>query len=119
MSPPVPVTESPTARPVTPRHVPPWPVPRHQAGQGNDRGELVVSWRMLIRPDVVATVIYDGAGAKARSSTTTPAPGLPHRRRCADCRAVGESACPRHTLSRSTTGSPMPSAAPCAPCRAN
>jgi hypothetical protein len=56
-------------------------------------------WRMLIRPEVVATVIYEGAGAKARAIvTTTPAPGLAHRRCCADCRAVGESACPRHTL---------------------
>jgi hypothetical protein len=31
--------------------------------QGPDRGELIVSWAMPIRPDVVATVIYEGAGA--------------------------------------------------------
>ena len=46
--------------------------------QGNDRGELLVSWRMPIRPEVVATVIYEGDGAKARAIVTaTPAPGLP------------------------------------------
>ena len=31
--------------------------------QGPDKGELLVSWAMPIRPDVVATVIYEGAGA--------------------------------------------------------
>jgi len=31
--------------------------------QGRHRGDLIVTWRMPIRPDVVATVIYDGAGA--------------------------------------------------------
>ena len=36
--------------------------------QGADKGELIVSWSMPIRPDVVATVIYEGAGAaKARA----------------------------------------------------
>ena len=36
--------------------------------QGPDKGELLVSWAMPIRPDVVATVIYEGAGAaKARA----------------------------------------------------
>ena len=36
--------------------------------QGAGRGELIVSWSMPIRPDVVATVIYEGAGAgKART----------------------------------------------------
>lgn len=36
--------------------------------QGPDRGELIVSWAMPIRPDVVATVIYEGADAnKARA----------------------------------------------------
>ena len=30
---------------------------------GPDKGELIVSWAMPIRPDVVATVIYEGAGA--------------------------------------------------------
>ena len=36
--------------------------------QGPDQGELIVSWSMPIRPDVVATVIYEGAGAaKARA----------------------------------------------------
>jgi tRNA A-37 threonylcarbamoyl transferase component Bud32 len=34
---------------------------------GPDRSELVVSWTMPIRPDVVATVIYEGKGAKARA----------------------------------------------------
>ena len=35
---------------------------------GPDKGELIVSWSMPIRPDVVATVIYEGAGAaKARA----------------------------------------------------
>ena len=29
--------------------------------QGPDKGELIVSWAMPIRPDVVATVIYEGA----------------------------------------------------------
>ena len=43
--------------------------PRNAAvAQGQDRGELIVSWAMPIRPDVVATVIYEGAGAgKARA----------------------------------------------------
>jgi tRNA A-37 threonylcarbamoyl transferase component Bud32 len=36
--------------------------------QGRNGGELIVTWRMPIRPDVVATVIYDGAGsARARA----------------------------------------------------
>jgi hypothetical protein len=36
--------------------------------QGRTRGDLVVTWRMPIRPDVVATVIYEGAGtARARA----------------------------------------------------
>jgi len=35
--------------------------------KGSDKGELIVSWTMPIRPDVVATVIYDAAGAKARA----------------------------------------------------
>jgi tRNA A-37 threonylcarbamoyl transferase component Bud32 len=34
---------------------------------GPDRSELVVSWTMPIRPDVVATVIYEGKGSKARA----------------------------------------------------
>jgi tRNA A-37 threonylcarbamoyl transferase component Bud32 len=35
---------------------------------GPDKGELIVSWAMPIRPDVVATVIYEGAHAdKARA----------------------------------------------------
>ena len=34
---------------------------------GPDNGELIVSWTMPARPDVVATVIYEGAGAKARA----------------------------------------------------
>jgi len=47
--------------------------------QGRDKGELIVSWNMPIRPDVVATVIYEGAGAgKARTivnySSTPQAP---------------------------------------------
>jgi len=35
--------------------------------QGPDKSELIVSWTMPIRPDVVATVIYEGNGAKARA----------------------------------------------------
>jgi tRNA A-37 threonylcarbamoyl transferase component Bud32 len=35
--------------------------------QGPDKSELIVSWTMPIRPDVVATVIYQGNGAKARA----------------------------------------------------
>jgi serine/threonine protein kinase len=35
--------------------------------QGPHKSELIVSWTMPIRPDVVATVIYEGAGAKARA----------------------------------------------------
>jgi hypothetical protein len=35
---------------------------------GHGRGELIVTWRMPIRPDVVATVVYEGAGtARARA----------------------------------------------------
>ena len=30
--------------------------------QGHNRGELIVTWRMPMRPAVVATVIYEGAG---------------------------------------------------------
>ena len=35
--------------------------------EGSDRGELIVSWSLPTRPDVVATVIYEGAGSKARA----------------------------------------------------
>jgi len=36
--------------------------------QGQSTGELIVTWRMPTRPDVVATVIYQGAGtARARA----------------------------------------------------
>jgi hypothetical protein len=36
--------------------------------QGTGKGELIVSWSMPIRPDVVATVIYEGPdAAKARA----------------------------------------------------
>ena len=38
--------------------------------QGPAQGELLVSWTMPVRPDVVATVIYQGAGAKARAVVT-------------------------------------------------
>jgi len=44
--------------------------------QGPDKGELIMSWAMPTRPDVVATVIYDGAGTRARamvSYTSSPA----------------------------------------------
>ncbi len=38
---------------------------------GPDTGELIVTWRMPIRPDVVATVIYEGSGkARARAIVT-------------------------------------------------
>jgi serine/threonine-protein kinase PknK len=33
--------------------------------QGPDKGELIVSWGLPIRPEVVATVIYQGAGGRA------------------------------------------------------
>jgi len=48
--------------------------------QGPHSGDLVVTWRMPIRPDVVATVIYDGAGtARARAivSYTSSPRGVP------------------------------------------
>ena len=35
--------------------------------RGSNHSELIVSWTMPIRPDVVATVIYDGSGSKARA----------------------------------------------------
>ncbi len=34
---------------------------------GPDKGELIVSWGMPTRRDVLATVIYEGAGARARA----------------------------------------------------
>ena len=43
--------------------------------QGPDKGELIMSWAMPTRPDIVATVIYDGAGTRARamvSYTSSP-----------------------------------------------
>jgi tRNA A-37 threonylcarbamoyl transferase component Bud32 len=33
------------------------------AAQGTSKGELIVTWSMPIRPDVVATVVYEGPGA--------------------------------------------------------
>lgn len=44
-------------------------VPRNVAvTQGRAKGELIVTWRMPVRPATVATVIYEGAGAtKART----------------------------------------------------
>lgn len=45
--------------------------PRNVAvAQGPDAGELVVSWDMPTRRDVLATVIYEGAGARARAIVT-------------------------------------------------
>ncbi|MEP7033985.1 MAG: serine/threonine-protein kinase [Dermatophilaceae bacterium] len=51
--------------------------------QGPERGELIVSWAMPTRLDVVATVVYQGAGTKARAivsyrpdPTTLPAATL-------------------------------------------
>ena len=39
--------------------------------QGQRRGELILTWRMPIRPDVVATVIYQGSGTtRARAVVT-------------------------------------------------
>ena len=35
--------------------------------QGRDKGELIMSWDMPTRRDVLATVIYQGAGARARA----------------------------------------------------
>jgi tRNA A-37 threonylcarbamoyl transferase component Bud32 len=67
--------------------------PRELAvSQGDNRGELIVSWRMPVRPDVVATVIYQGAGtARARaivnynsaqpSALQTTLHGLPGKQR--------------------------------------
>jgi hypothetical protein len=60
--------------------------------QGHNRGELIVTWRMPVRPAVVATVIYEGAGAtRARavvnynssppSVPQTTLHGLPTRQR--------------------------------------
>jgi tRNA A-37 threonylcarbamoyl transferase component Bud32 len=60
--------------------------------QGDNQGELIVTWRMPIRPDVVATVIYQGAGtARARaivnynsapqSAPQTTLHGLPGKQR--------------------------------------
>jgi len=49
-------------------------------GQGQNGGELIVTWRMPIRPDVVATVIYQEAGrARARAvvSYHTGSPAVP------------------------------------------
>jgi serine/threonine protein kinase len=45
--------------------------------QGPDKGELIVSWDMPTRSDVLATVIYEGAGARARAIVkyaTSPRP---------------------------------------------
>jgi len=44
---------------------------------GPSRGDLVVAWRMPIRPDVVATVIYDGAGT-ARPRAVVNYKSRPH-----------------------------------------
>jgi len=51
--------------------------------QGRTKGELVVTWRMPIRPDVVATVIYEGAGttrARAIVSYKRGSPGVAQAR---------------------------------------
>jgi hypothetical protein len=47
--------------------------------QGQNRGELIVTWRMPIRPDVVATVIWEGSGTtRARAIVTYGSrPGVP------------------------------------------
>jgi len=50
---------APAAARYTPRNV--------VVAQGPDKRELIVSWTMPIRPDVVATVIYEGAGVRARA----------------------------------------------------
>jgi len=35
---------------------------------GHDRGQLIVTWRMPVRPEIVATVVYEGSGtARARA----------------------------------------------------
>jgi hypothetical protein len=47
---------------------------------GRSRGELIVTWGMPIRPDVVATVIYEGEGttrARAIVSYNSTPPGVP------------------------------------------
>jgi hypothetical protein len=49
--------------------------------QGQHPGELVVSWSMPIRPDVVATVIYQGPGttrARAIFTYSTSPMTAPH-----------------------------------------
>jgi hypothetical protein len=39
--------------------------------QGHDKGQLIVTWRMPVRPEVVATVVYEGSGpARARAIVT-------------------------------------------------
>lgn len=38
--------------------------------RGPGKGELIMSWAMPIRPDVVATVIHDGPGTTARAIVT-------------------------------------------------
>jgi serine/threonine protein kinase len=38
---------------------------------GHDRGQLIVTWRMPARPEIVATVVYEGSGtARARAIVT-------------------------------------------------
>jgi len=59
--------------------------------QGDNRGELVLTWTMPVRPDVVATVVYEGTGrARARTMVSYNGPlvtpratlqGLPRRQR--------------------------------------
>jgi hypothetical protein len=37
---------------------------------GPDRSELIVSWAMPVRPEVIATVVYEGARARPRAVVT-------------------------------------------------
>ena len=48
--------------------------------QGHNRGELIVTWRMPVRPAVVATVIYEGTGttrARAVVNYSSSPPSVP------------------------------------------
>ena len=47
---------------------------------GHDRGQLIVTWRMPVRPEVVATVLYEGSGptrARAIVTYSTGRKGVP------------------------------------------
>lgn len=81
-----------TAALTEPAHAPDIYAPKGLAvTPGHDKGQLIVTWRMPTRAEVVATVVYEGSGpAKARAIVTyssregipqTTLRGLPARRR--------------------------------------